>query len=111
MNYHNKTFRVQKNSSNGETSSETIFKYKQQGNVVSSTYMGGEIQLGHLLGLVHTDGSITMAYHQVNSKGELLTGKCTSTPEILSNGKIRLHESWKWTSGDRSSGSSILQEL
>ncbi|PKD20028.1 hypothetical protein APR41_15260 [Salegentibacter salinarum] len=27
------------------------------------------------------------------------------------NGKLRLYESWKWTSGDKSSGNSILEEL
>jgi len=51
-----------------------------------------------------------MRYHQVNQKGELMTGMCKSMPEILENGKIRLHESWEWTSGDKSKGSSIIEE-
>jgi hypothetical protein len=34
-----------------------------------------------------------------------------SRPEILANGKIRLHESWEWTSGDKSTGKSIIEEL
>jgi hypothetical protein len=40
-----------------------------------------------------------------------MTGICFSTPEILENGKIRLHESWEWTSGDQSKGTSIIEEL
>jgi len=40
-----------------------------------------------------------------------MTGKCTSIPEILSNGKVRLHEEWEWTSGDKSRGCSIIEEL
>jgi hypothetical protein len=51
-----------------------------------------------------------MRYHQVNDKDELMTGICTSKPEILENGKIRLHENWEWTSGDQSKGSSIIEE-
>jgi hypothetical protein len=39
-----------------------------------------------------------------------MTGICHSKPEILSNGKIRLYEEWKWTSGDKSGGKSILEE-
>jgi len=39
-----------------------------------------------------------------------MTGVCTSKPEFLANGKIRLHESWKWTSGDKSEGKSINEE-
>lgn len=34
-----------------------------------------------------------------------------STPEILSNGKIRLLEQWQWTNGDNSTGKSIIEEI
>lgn len=51
-----------------------------------------------------------MSYHQINTDGNLMTGVCTSKPEFLANGKIRLHESWKWTSGDKSEGKSINEE-
>ena len=40
-----------------------------------------------------------------------MTGICYSKPEVQSNGKIRLHETWKWTSGDKSNGESILEEI
>ncbi|WP_262503030.1 hypothetical protein [Polaribacter glomeratus] len=39
-----------------------------------------------------------------------MTGICKSIPEILENGKIRLHKSWKWTSADNSKGQSIIVE-
>ena len=51
-----------------------------------------------------------MRYHQINHKGEIMTGKCSSKPEILPNGKIRLHETWEWTSGDKSKGTEIIEE-
>ena len=56
-------------------------------------------------------GRIEMRYHQVNSSNELMTGICQSVPELLPNGKIRLHETWLWTSGDLSNGKSILEEV
>ena len=110
MNYNNKIFRPIKNSENGETTTETIFKYVQKGNILTSEYSGGQIISGHLIGLVNENGNIEMRYHQVNTKGELMTGICFSKPELQANGKIRLYESWKWTSGDKSSGNSILEE-
>lgn len=110
MNYNNKIFRPISNTENGETSNETLFHYQQVGTVLTSSYSGGKIIMGHLIGIVDPNGIIDMRYHQVNEKGELMTGKCTSTPEILENGKIRLHESWEWTSGDYSKGSSIIEE-
>lgn len=111
INYHNKRFRVLKNSPNGETSTTTIFTYQQKGTILSCTYSDDAIKTGHLLGIVNEQGIISMSYHQINNKGELVYGTCTSTPEILANGKIRLHESWQWTSGDTSKGTSVLEEL
>ena len=111
MNYHNKSFRAIQNSDNGETSSETVFHYVQEGNILTSNYSGGKIVKGHLMGEVDENGIITMCYHQINTAGELMTGTCTSTPEVLPNGKIRLHETWQWTSGDLSKGASIIEEI
>ena len=111
INYNNKRFRPVQNTENGETSSETVFWYKQDQNILTAEYEGGQIIKGHLIGLVDENGNIDMRYHQVNLKGEIMTGKCKSTPEILDNGKIRLLESWEWTSGDFSKGTSIIEEI
>lgn len=109
--YHNKCFKLIQNTDNGETSSETIFQYQQYGNIITSTYKGGKIIFGHLIGLVDQAGNINMRYHQINDQNELMTGICVSSPEILENGKIRLHESWRWTSGDCSEGKSVIEEI
>ncbi len=111
INYHNKIFRPIQNTANGETSGDTLFHYKQVGNILTSAYAGGSIVQGHLIGLVDEEGNIEMRYHQVNKQGKLMTGICTSRPEKLPNGKIRLHESWEWTSGDKSKGTSIIEEI
>ncbi|WP_343634455.1 n-acetylglutamate synthase [Fluviicola sp.] len=111
MNYHNKKFRPVSNTPNGETSEETTFHYKQEGNILTCTYSGGQIKCGQLIGLVDTEGNIDIRYHQINAKGILMTGTCYSKPEILSDGRIRLHESWQWTSGDQSKGNSVLEEI
>ena len=110
IDYNGKIFRPIENSENGETTSETIFEYKQIGNILTSEYSGGKIKKGHLIGLVDEFGNIDIRYHQVNNKGEIMTGICKSKPEIMEDGKIRLHESWKWTSGDKSKGKSIIEE-
>ncbi len=111
INYHAKRFKPVRSSENGEVNEENIFTYEQVNNVLSCQYSGGQIVYGHLLGIVSDDGTIDMCYHQLNVHGELMTGTCQSTPEILPNGKIRLHESWQWTSGDLSKGESVLEEI
>lgn len=110
INYNNKIFKPITNSENGETSNKTAFLYKQKENILTAEYSGGKIIKGHLIGLVDNQGNIEMRSHQVNKKGELMTGICHSKPEILENGKIRLHETWQWTSGDQSKGNSVLEE-
>ena len=110
INYNNKIFKPVVNSENGETSQETLFHYKQSGSVLTADYSGGRIIVGHLIGTVDENGIIDMRYHQINDQGEIMTGRCKSVPEILDTGKIRLHETWEWTSGDLSKGHSIVEE-
>lgn len=109
--YHNKIFRPLQNSANGETSAQTTFVYRQEGSIISANYAGGQIIKGQLLGWVDEAGNIEMRYQQINAQGQLRTGKCFSKPEILENGKIRLHESWEWTSEPYSKGTSIIEEI
>lgn len=111
INYNDKTFKVDTNSNNGETSSRTVFHYRQNANVLTAEYAGGEIIKGHLIGLVDDNGCIDMHYHHLNKLKEFKTGISHSTPEVLPDGKIRLHESWQWTYGDDSKGTSILIEM
>ncbi|WP_035756869.1 hypothetical protein [Hugenholtzia roseola] len=111
INYDKKSFRPFINTDNGETSQETTFHYTQNGNMITATYSGGKIKFGHLIGLVDELGNIEMRYHQINTNNELMTGICKSRPEVLPNGKLRLHETWQWTSGDNSKGTSIIEEI
>ena len=111
INYNNKRFKAIENSENGEISESLIFTYRQDRNLISCNYSGETILQGQLLGTINDKGILHFSYQQINSRGQLKTGTCISTPEILSNGKIRLHEKWQWTNGDKSKGESILEEL
>ena len=110
IDYNGKKFIPISNSENGETSSDMVFIYHQEGNIITSSYAGGKIKKGHLIGLVSEEGRIDMRYHQVNTNNELMIGSCISIPELLDDGRIRLHEEWQWTSGDKSKGKSVLEE-
>lgn len=109
--YHDKEFRSISNSQTGEVSDETTFYYQQKGAVISARYQGGNIREGNILGKVDADGKIQMSYQHWNNNNEFRAGICISTPERLSNGKIRLHESWEWTNGVHGSGKSVIEEI
>jgi len=111
MNYQNKKFRAVSNTSNGEVSGETLFYYHQTGNIVTAEYSGGGVVNGHLIALVDEHGQLDMRYHHINVQGALQTGICHSKPEVLPDGRVRLHETWQWTSGDGSKGNSVIEEF
>ena len=111
INYDGRKFRSVANSPNGEVDAQTVFHYHQRDHIVWATYQGGSIQWGTLIATVDDAGCLDMRYQHVNASGELMTGKCASTPEALPDGRLRLHEKWQWTSGDQSSGQSIVEEI
>jgi len=111
INYDNKTFTSVQNSETGDVNTETVFHYHQKDNLVWAEYTGGEIVFGSLIAKVTDDDSLEMHYQHLNAQGELMTGKCFSTPEILADGRIRLYEKWQWTSGNLAKGESIVEEI
>ena len=111
INYDNKKFASIENSETGEVSGQTVFHYHQKDNLVWAEYAGGEIVFGTLIAKVLENDALEMRYQHLNKSGELMTGKCFSTPEILLDGRIRLYEKWQWTSGDLSKGESIVEEI
>jgi hypothetical protein len=111
INYDNRAFKSVSNSESGEVSGATTFHYHQKDNLVWAEYAGGEIVFGSLIAKVLADDSLEMRYQHLNRRGELMTGKCFSKPEILDDGRIRLYEKWHWTSGDFSTGESVVEEV
>ena len=114
-NYNNLTFASKTNTPNGQVSASTLFHYHQSaspaGPIVWADYSGGQIAQGFLIATIQADGVLDARYQHVNTSGELMTGKCKSTPEVLPDGRLRLREQWQWTSGDRSAGESVVEEV
>lgn len=111
LDYNNKIFKSIDSSANAEVSGETLFHYHQKGQVVWAEYSGGVIVNGHLIAKVGAAGELDMIYHHINTDLELMTGTCQSTPEVLADGRLRLHERWQWTTGDNSEGTSVVEEV
>ena len=111
INLNNKQFKSINNTDNGETDNLTIFNYQQNGKIIWATYSGWSISFGTLMGTMEEDSGIIFKYQHYNINNEYKTGKCTSNLEILSNNKIRFHEKWQWTNGDKSHGKSIIEEI
>ena len=111
VNLNNKKFCSVANTENGDVDDQTVFQYSQQGDIVWASYSGGSVLYGNLLAHWIKDDLLEMRYQHLSTGHEFKTGQCLSRPEILANGKIRMHESWQWTSGDQTKGTSIIEEV
>jgi len=111
IDYDQRVFASVTNSETGDVGSGTTFHYHQSGSIVWATYQGGAVALGTLIAKVQKDGSLDMRYHHVTTDGAIKAGRCLSRPEILVDGRIRLHEQWQWTEGGTESGESIVEEI
>lgn len=90
---------------------ETQFVYHQRGDVIWATYEDGSVRFGTLVAAMDSSGCLDMRYNQVSVDGSLQTGVCLSCPELLADGRLRLHEQWQWTCGDFSEGTSVVEEI
>jgi hypothetical protein len=111
IDYNNRYFRSIGNVDGGDVDANTLFHYRQEGEVVWATYRGGGVAFGTLTALVLPDGKLDMRYQQVSKDGTIKTGRCLSTPEILSDGRLCLHESWSWIEGGVGTGESRIEEV
>jgi hypothetical protein len=99
------------NSAGGDVGDETRFHYHQQGDLVWATYAGGAVRWGTLLARADAAGNLDMRYQHVGSDGAFKGGRCQSRPEVLPDGRLRLHERWQWTEGAAGEGQSTVEEI
>jgi hypothetical protein len=93
----------------GEESRVAI--YRQHGDLLWGEFSGGHARRGALTGTCDADGTLDFAYCLVLEGGEVISGRCHSTPVVLADGRIRLHEQWERYGSHASSGVSLLEEI
>lgn len=103
INFNNKKFFLVENSENGTVNSETIFEYKQEGDLVTAIYYGGNIRNGNIIAVVK-DNQLEMLYHCLTTENQLKAGKAIAAISIANNNKIKLTLNWQWLNDDQNKG-------
>jgi hypothetical protein len=85
--------------------------YRQSGDLLWAEFGGGHARRGSLTGLCAPDGTLRFAYTMVLDGGEVISGHCESTPEVLADGRIVLHEKWERYGEHAASGESQIEEV
>lgn len=96
------------NTADGEVDAATSFDYHERDGLIWAEYAGGEIRLGRLAGTRRGD-TLDFRYVHVSRDGSTSSGHCTSRLELLPDGRLRAHESWRWESRP-GAGTSIVEE-
>ena len=92
----------------GQVTPETEFRFRQSGDMIWGRYSGGGIRLGFFVGT--SDGAtLQFRYTQLDTLGDTASGSTVDRIEALSDGRVRLHETWAWDSRE-GSGTSVLEE-
>lgn len=110
LQYDRRVFTSLQNTANGDVKPGLEFQYHEEDGLVWASYEGDGVELGMLVAVKDAHGRLRMAYQHINDIDQRRTGLCFSYPEIQPDGYLKMHEFWKWTSGDRTEGHSILQE-
>ena len=91
--------------------SSRVATYHQDGDLLWGEFSGGKVRRGALTGSCAPDGTLDFAYCMVFEGGQIVSGRCHSTPTVLSDGRIRLHEEWERYGAGGSRGVSSIEEL
>jgi len=110
INYNGRTFCSAAAETAGADGAGPVGHYHQAGNVVWAEFAGGKVVRGTLVGSCDHDGVLELAYSQLLHTGEVIAGRCRSVPDVLTDGRIRLHEHWQRFGADPGTGVSVIEE-
>lgn len=95
----------------GPVESASSAVYRHSGDLLWAEMSGGTTRRGALTGVCRPDGILEFTYSMVLTSGEVVAGRCVSTPELLDDGRIRLHETWERYGEHAASGVSEIEEV
>ena len=111
INLNNRVFVPAQNSENGEVTESTIFRYRQDGPLITAHYAGDTIVDGHIVAQYLDDCTLDMRYHCLTTSGEFKVGKAIAKVSLHPDGKVQLDLDWQWLDSDSSTGTSRYREL
>jgi hypothetical protein len=88
-----------------------VVRYNQDGDLVWANFAGGRVRRGSMTGTCADDGTLDFAYSMVLASGEVISGRCVSTPQFLPGGYLRLQEQWERYGRHAATGISYLEEV
>lgn len=95
---------------NGVVNQDTLFHFKQQGELVTGEYEGGRIIKGFLAGISRRN-SLTFTFCQVHTDRQFRSGQSACEIIFSHQGRIRIIERFSWDSPENDSGINVFEEI
>ena len=92
----------------GVINENTIFRFKQKGDIIKAKYAGGKVKAGFLIGKL-TDNKFEFQYTQMHDDNSLHGGHSLCEIEFSGDGRLRLVEHFEWSSGQK--GINVIEEV
>lgn len=109
MNLDGLSFQVRATASVGVVSTDTRLHLIQRGCRIFGRYEGGSIVRGRLVGRV-SNYDLTFRYAQREREGGIHGGRSRCVLEVLSDGRIRIHEHFAWKTRD-GTGTNVFEQV
>ena len=93
---------------NGAINENTIFHFKQKGDLITAKYAGGKVTAGFLIGKI-SSGKFEFQYTQMHEDYSLHGGHSICEIDIAKDGRLKLTEYFEWSSGEK--GINVIEEL
>ncbi|MZF87096.1 hypothetical protein [Streptomyces sp. SID5643] len=93
----------------GQVGTRTRFTYHEREGEIWAEYAGGDVVRGRLVGTREGD-RLDFRYVQLKRDGTTSSGHCVSAVVELSDGRVRLEETWEWESG-QGHGTSVVEQV
>jgi hypothetical protein len=110
FNFNKKTFALVQNTEGGQVNAETVFRYRQKGNLVTADYAGGTVVYGKIIAHLQGD-TLNILYQCLTIDNELKAGKALAKAVYNEGGKIKLTLNWEWLNSSQIKGQSEYIEL
>ena len=109
ISFNNKVFKLVQNSDHGSASNQTKFVYKQEGNLVTADYYGGDIRYGKIIAELK-DEKLHIVYQCMTLANELKCGKALADITLDDDtGKIKLKLNWEWLTSQEKGTSEYIE--
>ncbi|PKG22608.1 hypothetical protein [Niallia nealsonii] len=89
----------------------TKFYYSQYDGIVNASFIGRDILMGELVGMVNQQDQLEGIFNFCNYNFEFFSGTFTLTPKKLPNKSYKLHGLWVLSGDETIEHDLILEEL